>query len=32
LSDIPHIIPYRVRQDIEIITVMHASQKWLKRL
>ncbi|WLS05393.1 MULTISPECIES: type II toxin-antitoxin system RelE/ParE family toxin [Rhizobiaceae] len=32
LSDIPYIIPYRVRQDIEIITVMHASQKWPKRL
>ena len=31
-SDIPYIIPYRVRQDIEIITVMHASQKWPKRL
>jgi plasmid stabilization system protein ParE len=31
LSDIPYIIPYRVRQDIEIITVMHASQKWPKR-
>ncbi|MFN7022979.1 MAG: type II toxin-antitoxin system RelE/ParE family toxin [Pseudorhizobium sp.] len=25
LSDIPYIIPYRVRQNIEIITVMHAS-------
>jgi addiction module RelE/StbE family toxin len=32
LSDIPYIIPYRVLQDIEIITVMHASQKWPKRL
>lgn len=32
LSDIPYIIPYRVRQDIESITVMHASQKWPKRL
>ncbi|WP_320197953.1 type II toxin-antitoxin system RelE/ParE family toxin [Agrobacterium sp. rho-13.3] len=32
LSDIPYIIPYRVRQYIEIITVMHASQKWTKRL
>ncbi|MDP9734893.1 UNVERIFIED_ORG: addiction module RelE/StbE family toxin [Rhizobium sp. SORGH_AS260] len=32
LSDIPYIIPYRVRQDIEIITVMHASQNWPKRL
>ena len=32
LSDIPYIIPYRVRQDIEILTVMHASQKWPTRL
>ena len=32
LSDILYIIPYRVRQDIEIITVMHASQKWPKRM
>jgi len=32
LSDIPYIFPYRVRQDIEIITVMHASQKWPKKL
>ncbi|WP_370649401.1 type II toxin-antitoxin system RelE/ParE family toxin [Neorhizobium galegae] len=32
LSDIPYIIPYRVREDIEIITVMHASQKWPTRL
>ncbi|MDI7864121.1 type II toxin-antitoxin system RelE/ParE family toxin [Rhizobiaceae bacterium n13] len=32
LSDIPYIIPYRVRQDVEIITVMHASQKWPTRL
>ena len=31
-SDIPYIIPYRVRQHIEIITVMHASQKWPERL
>lgn len=32
LSDIPYIIPYRVRQDIEILTVMHAFQKWPTRL
>jgi addiction module RelE/StbE family toxin len=32
LSDVPYIIAYRVRQDIEIITVMHASQKWTKKL
>jgi len=25
LSDIPYIIPYRLRHDIEILTVMHAS-------
>ncbi|NTJ66478.1 type II toxin-antitoxin system RelE/ParE family toxin [Agrobacterium rhizogenes] len=31
LSDIPYIIAYRVRHDIEIITAMHASQKWPKR-
>jgi len=30
LTDIPYIIPYRVRRDIEIITVMHAQQKWPK--
>ncbi|PII39377.1 RelE/StbE family addiction module toxin [Sinorhizobium meliloti CCBAU 01290] len=28
LTDIPYIIPYRVGRDIEIITVMHAHQKW----
>jgi addiction module RelE/StbE family toxin len=28
LADIPYIIPYRVGQDIEIITIMHAHQKW----
>ena len=32
LSDIPYIIPYRLRHDIEILTVMHASQKWPKKL
>lgn len=32
LSDIPYIIPCRIREDIEIITVMHASQKWRKKL
>jgi addiction module RelE/StbE family toxin len=32
LSDIPYIIPYRVRHDIEILTVMHASQKWPEKL
>ncbi|WFU01927.1 type II toxin-antitoxin system RelE/ParE family toxin [Rhizobium sp. CB3171] len=28
LTDIPYIIPYRVGQDIEILTVMHAHQRW----
>jgi addiction module RelE/StbE family toxin len=30
LADIPYIVPYRVGRDIEIITVMHAHQKWPK--
>ncbi|WP_083531320.1 MULTISPECIES: type II toxin-antitoxin system RelE/ParE family toxin [Rhizobium/Agrobacterium group] len=29
-AHIPHIVPYRVGRDIEIITVMHAHQKWPK--
>lgn len=28
LVDIPYIVPYRVKHDIEIVTVMHTSQKW----
>ncbi|MGY5780285.1 type II toxin-antitoxin system RelE/ParE family toxin [Rhizobium sp. LEGMi135b] len=28
LADIPYIIPYRVGRDIEILTVMHAHQRW----
>lgn len=28
LADIPYIIPYRVSRDIEILTVMHADQRW----
>ena len=32
LADIPYIIPYRVGRDIEVITVMHAHQKWPKAL
>jgi addiction module RelE/StbE family toxin len=33
LADIPYIIPYRVtRNDIEILTVMHAAQKWPEEL
>lgn len=28
LADIPYIIPYRVGQEIEILTVMHAHQRW----
>ncbi len=32
-SDIPYIIPYRVtRHDIEILTVMHTSQQWPRKL
>lgn len=33
LADIPYIIPYRVtRNDVEILTVMHAAQEWPKEL
>jgi len=33
LTDIPYLIPYRVvGREIEIITVMHASQKWPRQL
>jgi len=32
LADIPYIIPYRVSRDIEIITVMHAHQRWPQTL
>lgn len=28
LGDIPYIIPYRVSGDVEILTVMHAHQRW----
>ena len=29
LTDIPYLVPYRVvGREIEIITVMHESQKW----
>ncbi|SCB10747.1 type II toxin-antitoxin system RelE/ParE family toxin [Rhizobium multihospitium] len=28
LGDIPYIIPYRVVHDVEILTVMHAHQRW----
>ena len=28
LADIPYIIPYRVGQNIEVLTVMHAHQQW----
>jgi addiction module RelE/StbE family toxin len=29
LADIPYIIPYRVTSnDIEILSVMHAAQRW----
>jgi plasmid stabilization system protein ParE len=30
LTDIPYITPYRVGRDIEVITFMHAHQKWPK--
>lgn len=33
LADIPYIIPYRVVGDeIEILTVMHAAQRWPRQL
>ena len=33
LTDIPYLVPYRVvGREIEIITVMHASQKWPRQL
>ncbi|MDL2410673.1 type II toxin-antitoxin system RelE/ParE family toxin [Rhizobium calliandrae] len=32
LADIPYIIPYRVSGHIEIITVMHAHQRWPSKL
>ena len=33
LTDIPYLIPYRVvGREIEVITVMHASQKWPRQL
>jgi addiction module RelE/StbE family toxin len=33
LADIPYIIPYRVtRNDVEILTVMHAAQRWPEEL
>ncbi|MDJ0447500.1 type II toxin-antitoxin system RelE/ParE family toxin [Methylocystis sp. JR02] len=33
LADIPYIIPYRVtRNDVEILTVMHAAQEWPQEL
>ncbi|WP_240535382.1 type II toxin-antitoxin system RelE/ParE family toxin [Rhizobium freirei] len=32
LADIPHLIPYRVEHDIEILTVMYARQRWPSEL
>ncbi len=32
LADMPDIIPYRVEQDVEILTVMHAHQRWPSEL
>lgn len=31
LADISYIVPYRVGDDIEIITIIHTSQKWPAR-
>lgn len=28
LSDISYIIAYRVGEDIEILTIIHTSQRW----
>ena len=33
LADIPYIIPYRViRNEVEILTIMHTSRKWPRKL
>lgn len=33
LADIPYIVPYRIVGDeIEILTVMHAAQRWPRQL
>ncbi|MBZ9732081.1 MULTISPECIES: type II toxin-antitoxin system RelE/ParE family toxin [unclassified Mesorhizobium] len=33
LADVPYIIPYRViGEEIEILTVMHAAQRWPRQL
>lgn len=32
LADIPYIVPYRVTQTIEILTVLHTSQRWPTQL
>jgi len=33
IPGIPYIVPYRVKRDaIQIITVMHTSQRWPNRL
>ncbi len=33
LADIPYIVPYRVtRGTVEILTAMHAAQRWPERL
>ncbi|TIO31188.1 type II toxin-antitoxin system RelE/ParE family toxin [Mesorhizobium sp.] len=33
LVDIPYIVPYRVKGDtVEIVTVMHAAQRWPRTL
>ena len=28
LSDISYIIAYRVGEDVEILTIIHTSQRW----
>jgi addiction module RelE/StbE family toxin len=28
LTDFPYIVPYRLTQAIEVLTVMHTAQKW----
>ncbi|TIX90613.1 type II toxin-antitoxin system mRNA interferase toxin, RelE/StbE family [Rhizobium sp. P44RR-XXIV] len=28
LADIPYIIAYRVEHEVEILTIMHAHQRW----
>lgn len=33
LADIPYIVPYRVSdREVEVLTIMHTSQKWPEAL